>query len=152
MSKKRMIEFGVGIFVLFGLIALVILALRVSGLSMNYSKKQYQIYGLFTNIGALKPRAKVTISGVVVGEVTHIALNPKSYMARVDMQINADTLIPQDSTASIVTAGLLGEKYISIGIGGSQKNLKAGGRLQDTQSAIVLENLIGKFLLSFGKK
>ncbi len=146
--RMRTIEISVGGFMLAGVLALLVLALKVSGLSLDSSNKTYTVSAMFDNTGALKPRAKVVMAGVIIGRVTNIELDRHTYMAKVEMEINSkiDNL-PLDSTASIVTAGLLGEKYVGVSIGGEVDYIKNGGRFEDTQSAVILEELIGKFLL-----
>lgn len=149
--RMRTIEISVGAFMLAGIFALVLLALKVSGLSLNQSHQTYTLYAEFDNIGPLTDRARIAIGGVTVGRVTDISLDKKTYMARVTLSINKNIdNIPIDSTASIMTAGLLGEKYISISIGGENHYFKPDDTFSDTQSAIILENLIGKFLLNSG--
>ncbi|BAU72652.1 outer membrane lipid asymmetry maintenance protein MlaD [Metapseudomonas furukawaii] len=145
----RTLEIGVGLFLLAGLLALLLLALRVSGLSYGASGDTYKLYAHFDNIAGLTVRAKVTMAGVTIGKVTAIDLDRDSYTGRVTMEVEqrVDNL-PADSTASILTAGLLGEKYIGISVGGDDELLKDGGTIRDTQSALVLEDLIGKFLLN----
>ncbi|PJE80857.1 putative phospholipid ABC transporter-binding protein MlaD [invertebrate metagenome] len=151
--RMRTVEISVGAFMLAGVLALAALALQVSGLSINESKDTYTLYALFDNIGSLKQRAKVTIAGVPVGRVTHVELDQHTFAAKVEMSVDSQiNQIPIDSTASIVTAGLLGEKYISISIGGDEENLKPGQRIEDTQSAVVLEDLIGKVIMAFVNK
>jgi phospholipid/cholesterol/gamma-HCH transport system substrate-binding protein len=147
--QTRTMEIGVGLFLLAGLLALLLLALRVSGLSVSDSADTYKLYANFDNVAGLTVRAKVTMAGVTIGKVTAIDLDRDSYTGRVtmDVQRRVDNL-PQDSTASILTAGLLGEKYIGISVGGDEELLKEGGVIRDTQSALVLEDLIGKFLLN----
>lgn len=146
--RMRTVEISVGGFMIAGMLALVVLALKVSGLSLESNEKTYKVTAMFDNTGALKARAKVAMAGVIIGKVTHVELDKHTYMARVEMEIDADVdNIPVDSTASIVTAGLLGEKYIGISIGGEEDYIKDGGRFEDTQSAVILEELIGKFLL-----
>ena len=114
----------------------------------------YKVYAYFDNIAGLTVRAKVTMAGVTIGKVTAIDLDRDSYMGRVTLQLDRDVdNLPTDSTASILTAGLLGEKYIGISVGGEEDVLKEGGTIHDTQSSLVLEDLIGKFLLnSVGKE
>jgi phospholipid/cholesterol/gamma-HCH transport system substrate-binding protein len=145
----RTMEIGVGLFLLAGLLALLLLALRVSGLTVADSADTYKLYANFDNVAGLTVRAKVTMAGVTIGKVTAIDLDRDSYTGRVtmDVQKRVDNL-PEDSTASILTAGLLGEKYIGISVGGEEGLLKEGGVIHDTQSALVLEDLIGKFLLN----
>ena len=142
-------EIGVGLFLLAGLLALLLLALRVSGLSVGNNGDTYKLYAYFENIAGLTVRAKVTMAGVTIGKVTAIDLDRDSFTGRVTMEIEdrVDNL-PVDSTASILTAGLLGEKYVGISVGGEDELLKDGGTIQDTQSALVLEDLIGKFLIN----
>ncbi|MCY1416220.1 putative phospholipid ABC transporter-binding protein MlaD [compost metagenome] len=132
-----------------GILALLLLALRVSGLSPTPSTDTYKLYAYFDNIAGLTVRAKVTMAGVTIGKVTAIDLDRDSFTGRVTMQLEKriDNL-PADSTASILTAGLLGEKYIGISVGGEDTLLKDGGTIHDTQSSLVLEDLIGKFLLN----
>ncbi|HET8708403.1 MAG TPA: outer membrane lipid asymmetry maintenance protein MlaD [Pseudomonadales bacterium] len=145
--RLRHLEILVGGFMIRGFAALAFLALQVSGLAAESSKESYKIYAHFENIGGLTLRAKVTMSGVVVGRVTDIALDPKRLNAKVEMSIDKNIdYISTDSIAAIQTAGVLGEKYISISLGGDDKNLTEGGEIKNTQSALVLEELIGKFV------
>ena len=145
----RTLEIGVGLFLLAGLLALLLLALRVSGLSAGNAGDTYKLYANFDNIAGLTTRAKVTMAGVTIGKVTAIDLDRDSYTGRVTMEIEkrVDNL-PMDSTASILTAGLLGEKYIGLSVGGEEDLLKDGSTIHDTQSSLVLEDLIGKFLMN----
>ncbi|MDG9929864.1 MULTISPECIES: outer membrane lipid asymmetry maintenance protein MlaD [Pseudomonas] len=147
--QSRSLEIGVGLFLLAGLLALLLLALRVSGLSATGSSDTYKLYANFDNIAGLTVRAKVTMAGVTIGKVTAVDLDRDSYTGRVTMEIEqrVDNL-PVDSTASILTAGLLGEKYIGISVGGEEDLLKDGSTIHDTQSSLVLEDLIGKFLMN----
>ncbi|MGC5702443.1 outer membrane lipid asymmetry maintenance protein MlaD [Pseudomonas sp. NFXW11] len=147
--QNRTLEIGVGLFLLAGILALLLLALRVSGLSPTTNNESYKLYAYFDNIAGLTVRAKVTMAGVTIGKVTAIDLDRDSFTGRVTMQLEkrVDNL-PTDSTASILTAGLLGEKYIGISVGGEETLLKDGGTIHDTQSSLVLEDLIGKFLLN----
>ncbi len=145
----RTLEIGVGLFLLAGLLALLLLALRVSGLSVSRAGETYKVYANFDNIAGLTVRAKVTMAGVTIGKVSAIDLDRDSYTGRVTMDIEKQVNnLPIDSTASILTAGLLGEKYIGISVGGEEEVLADGGQISDTQSALVLEDLIGKFLLN----
>ena len=147
--QNRTMEIGVGLFLLAGILALLLLALRVSGLSPTASADTYKLYANFDNIAGLSVRAKVTMAGVTIGKVTAIDLDRDNYMARVTLQLEkAVDNLPTDSTASILTAGLLGEKYIGLSVGGEDTVLKDGGTIHDTQSSLVLEDLIGKFLLN----
>jgi phospholipid/cholesterol/gamma-HCH transport system substrate-binding protein len=151
--QNRTLEVGVGLFLLAGILALLLLALRVSGLAATPSADTYKLYAYFDNIAGLTVRAKVSMAGVTIGKVTAIDLDRDNFTGRVTMQLDkkVDNL-PIDSTASILTAGLLGEKYVGISVGGDDKLLTNGGTIHDTQSSLVLEDLIGKFLLnSVGK-
>lgn len=147
--QNRTLEVGVGLFLLAGILALLLLALRVSGLSTNASADTYKLYAYFDNIAGLTVRAKVTMAGVTIGKVTAIDLDRDTFTGRVTLQLDKSVdNLPTDSTASILTAGLLGEKYIGISVGGEDSLLKEGGTIHDTQSSLVLEDLIGKFLLN----
>ncbi|KFX68427.1 organic solvent ABC transporter substrate-binding protein [Pseudomonas taeanensis MS-3] len=147
--QNRTLEIGVGLFLLAGLLALLLLALRVSGLTVGSVDNTYKVYAHFTNIAGLTVRAKVTTAGVTIGKVTAIDLDRDSYTGRVTMALDKDVdNLPLDSTASILTAGLLGEKYIGISVGGDEELLADGSTIHDTQSSLVLEDLIGKFLLN----
>lgn len=146
--RMRTLEISVGAFMLAGMLALVALAVKVSGLSLDTGGETYELSAYFDNTGALKPRSRISMAGVTIGKVRSIELDKVTYMARVVMDIDEQIdNIPIDSTASIVTAGLLGEQYISISIGGDEAFLRDGERFEDTQSALILEELIGKFLL-----
>ncbi len=146
--QNRTLEVGVGLFLLAGLLAFLLLALRVSGLTVG-ADNTYKVYASFDNIAGLTVRSKVTMAGVTIGKVSAIDLDRDSYMGRVTMQLDeAVNNLPADSTASILTAGLLGEKYIGISVGGEEEVLGEGGTIHDTQSSLVLEDLIGKFLLN----
>ena len=145
--KMRIMEASVGAFMLFGLFTLAILAFKISGLSFNENRKNYTLYAEFSNIGSLSSRARVSVGGVTIGRLTQITLDKETYMARVVMKIDKSiNNIPVDSIAVINTAGLLGEKYVSIQIGGATRYMKDGHFFSDTQAALVLENLISKFL------
>lgn len=151
--QNRTLETGVGLFLLAGILALLLLALRVSGLSASATNDSYKLYANFDNIAGLTVRAKVTMAGVTIGKVTAIDLDHDTFMGRVTMEVDKRVNnLPSDSTASILTAGLLGEKYVGVSVGGDDQLLKDGGTIHDTQSSLVLEDLIGKFLLnSVGK-
>jgi phospholipid/cholesterol/gamma-HCH transport system substrate-binding protein len=147
--RVRTLEFSVGAFMLAGFAALVFLALKVSGLSLDTAKETYRVTANFENIGGLTERAKVTMAGVVIGRVANIYLDKDDYVAVVEMDIyNHVDNLSLDSTASILTAGLLGEKYIGIMVGAESEYLQDGDEIWDTQSALVLEDLIGKFLFN----
>ncbi len=147
--RMRTVEISVGAFMLAGILALLLLALKVSGLSLESARQTYRVYAMFDNVGSLSPRAKVSMSGVTIGRVVSVTFDKRTYMARVDMDIDKTiNNIPVDSTAAIVTAGLLGEKFIGISVGGAGEYVEPDGRIEDTQSALILEDLIGKFLLN----
>jgi phospholipid/cholesterol/gamma-HCH transport system substrate-binding protein len=145
MSKKG-IETLVGLFVLLGLLGLVFLAMKAANLGNVGGGDTYALQARFDNIGGLKPRAPVRTAGVVVGRVKSITLDPKSFQGVVTMDIERGYQFPKDTAAKILTAGLLGDQYIGLEPGGDDKNLAAGETLTQTQSAVVLENLIGQFL------
>lgn len=147
--RMRILEISVGAFILAGIFALVGLAVNVSGLSVSNTEGSYTVYARFENIGGLTARAKVTMSGVAIGEVTEVVLDREELVARVAMNIHSDVdFLSTDSSASILTAGLLGEQYIGISVGAEDEILKNGDYIEDTQSALVLEELIGKFLFN----
>lgn len=152
--KMRNIEIAVGAFMLTGVLALVFLAVQVSGFSFRDSHSEtYKIYARFSNASGLSERAKITIAGVVVGRVAGVSLDPIDNRAKVEMIIQKDVnYLSRDSIAAIQTAGILGEKYIAISVGGDTEYLGEGGEITDTQSALVLEELIGKVLTNLGGK
>ena len=152
--QQRHLELAVGIFILLGLIALAFLALRVSGLSFQDSRRQtYLLTAEFNNVAGLTERAKVSIAGVTVGQVSAIRLDPLNARAIVEMAVDKEVdYITSDSIAGIKTSGVLGEQYISISVGGAPGVLQDGDQIKDTQSAVVLEDLIGKFMTSMGSK
>lgn len=148
--KMRHIELIVGVFILLGILALILMALRVSGISLQQSGQTYKIKAQFENLGGLTERAKVSMAGVNIGRVSKIYLDPKYYSAVVEMEINGSQMstLSTDSSAAILTSGLLGEKYIGISAGAGEEFLKDGDWIEDTQSALVLEDLISRFLFS----
>ncbi len=147
--NSRMVEIGVGLFVALGLAALFMLAMQVSNLSAVTSSDSYTLTAGFENIGGLKVRSPVTVSGVRVGRVDAIDYDAKAFEAVVTMRIYSNyNGFPEDTSASIFTAGLLGEQYIALEPGGSMENLVEGDHLQLTQSALVMEQVIGQFLYS----
>ena len=153
MQNSRSMEIAVGLFVAGGLAALFMLAMQVSNLSANISSENYTVTAAFQNIGGLKVRSPVTVSGVRVGRVEAIDYDTHAYEAVVTMDIEDKyNSFPEDTSASIFTAGLLGEQYIALQPGGSEKNLKAGDRIHLTQSALVLEQIIGQFLYNVASK
>lgn len=145
MAKKG-IETLVGLFVLLGMIALVFLAMRAANLGNSDGGDSYTLQARFTNIGGLKARAPVRSAGVLVGRVTSIGLDPVTYEGVVTMSIRSGFAFPKDTSAKILTAGLLGDQYIGLEPGPDEAMLADGGRIVQTQSAVVLENLIGQFL------
>jgi phospholipid/cholesterol/gamma-HCH transport system substrate-binding protein len=152
MQANRTLEIGTGLFVLLGFAALLFLTtqLPASGLKLGGAKAGYHVTAAFDNVGDLKVGSPVTISGVRVGEVSGIRFDSRDYKAVVTMRIDSQyNQIPDDSFANIQTQGLLGGKYIAFSPGGSDTFLKDGSRIEQTQSAIVLESLINKFLASY---
>jgi len=147
MAKKRT-EVLVGVFVLLGIFALVFLALRAANLSSFSTSKGYQVRARFDNIGGLKVRAPVRSAGVAVGHVVSIALDRNTYQGLVVMELNQNVSFPADSSAQILTSGLLGDQYVGIEPGADDKNLKAGDLIKQTQSAVVLEKLIGQMIFN----
>jgi len=153
MMHSRSVQIWVGLFVVAGMAALLMLAMKVSNISAFTETEGYTVTAHFENIGGLKVRSPVTMAGVVVGRVANIGFDKESYEAVVTLNIqNQYNNIPEDSSASIFTAGLLGEQYIGLEAGGAEVVLKAGSELELTQSAIVLEQIIGQFLVSQGDK
>lgn len=147
--RMRTLELGVGAFILAGFLALAVLIVNISGLKVSASDETYTVLARFENIGGLTERAKVTISGVTIGQVTSISIDKQALKALVTMEISKEhDYLSYDSSASILTAGLLGEKYIGISIGGDPDVLEDGDEIEYTQSALVLEELIGKFLFN----
>ena len=147
--KRTTVDLWVGVFVTAGVVALLTLALKVGNATTVTAANGYEVYGEFENIGGLKARAPVKSSGVVVGRVDSIVLDQQKYVAKVIMRLDNRYKFPKDSTASILTSGLLGEQYVGLEAGGDTANLAPGERIKLTQSAVVLEKLIGQFL--YGK-
>lgn len=151
MLSQRTLESSVGVFLLASFMALLVLALKVSGLTSFFQQENYEITAQFDDIGGLKVRSPVKIGGVLIGEVSAINLDPKDYRATVTMRINRQfNTIPDDSTASILTSGLLGDNYVALTPQYSQTFLKNGSDIQDTRPAIVLEKLIGQLMFKIG--
>lgn len=146
--KKTTLDLWVGVFVAAGLGALLFLALRVGSFSAFETAKTYTVQASFDNIGGLKIRAPVKSAGVVVGRVADIRFDNTTYEAVVSMQLGNQYRFPTDTSAAIMTSGLLGEQYVALDAGGSEKMLSNGDSLRITQGAVVLESLIGKFLYS----
>ncbi|BBP43215.1 outer membrane lipid asymmetry maintenance protein MlaD [Thiosulfativibrio zosterae] len=150
MSRQKIVEVWVGAFVLMSLIALSVIAFKVSNYQGLQERATYEISGLFSNIGGLKVRAPVKISGVVVGRIKSIEVDAKTYQALVKMDIYQDfNQLSSDTSGVILTSGLLGDQYVGLEPGGSDELLKNGDRLELTQPALVLEELIGQFLTKF---
>ena len=143
---KKSIETLVGCFVLLGMAGLVFLALKAANLGGVGGGDTYTVNANFDNIGGLKVRAPVRTAGVTVGRVSSISLDSKTFQGVVSMEIDRSYQFPKDSSAKILTAGLLGDQYVGMDPGGDDKNLAPGETLAQTQSAVVLENLIGQFL------
>ena len=141
-------DLWVGLFVLIGAAAILFLALKSANLlSLNFDTS-YRVVAKFDNIGGLKPRAAVKSAGVVVGRVESITFDDKSFQANVGLALESRYAFPKDSSLKILTSGLLGEQYIGVEAGGDVKNLAPGDVIKQTQSAVVLENLISQFLYS----
>ncbi len=143
--NRNLLDFWVGLFIALGLAAVIFLALRVANQSSLTSAPSYPVIAYFDNIGGLKVRAPVKSAGVNIGRVISIKLDPKSYQARVEMQLDNRYQFSSDSSASILTAGLLGEQYIGLEAGADTEMLQPGDSIQLTSSAVVLEKLIGAF-------
>jgi phospholipid/cholesterol/gamma-HCH transport system substrate-binding protein len=143
---KRSIETLVGLFVLLGVAGLVFLSLKAANLGSLGAGASYAVQARFDNIGGLKPRAPVRAAGVTVGRVKSIVLDGKTYQGVVTLEIESAFQFPKDTAAKILTSGLLGDQYIGLEPGGDDKNLAAGETIAQTQSAVVLESLIGQFL------
>jgi phospholipid/cholesterol/gamma-HCH transport system substrate-binding protein len=141
-------DIWVGLFVLIGAAAILFLALQAANLLNLSFQSTYRVEARFDNIGGLKPKAAVKSSGVVVGRVESITFDDKTFQARVTLSMESRYKFPKDSSLKILTSGLLGDQYIGIEAGADEKLLAAGDIISSTQSAIVLENLIGQFLYS----
>ncbi|MEO7622768.1 MAG: outer membrane lipid asymmetry maintenance protein MlaD [Gallionella sp.] len=146
--ERTTLDLWVGIFVVTGIAALVMLAMKVGNLSTYNMSETYQVHAYFSNIGGLKPKASIKSAGVLVGRVTDIKLDMKRYEADVVMSVDKRYQFPKDTFASILTSGLLGEQYIGLVPGGDNEMLQNGEQLKQTQSAVVLEDLISKFIYS----
>ena len=147
--NKKSIEVLVGLFVLLGGLGLVFLALKAANLGrFSGGGNTYTLQARFDNIGGLKPRAPVRSAGVNVGRVTSIQLDAKTYQGVVTMEVNQGVDFPKDSSAKILTSGLLGDQYVGIEPGADESNFAPGDVIRQTQSAVVLENLIGQFLFN----
>jgi phospholipid/cholesterol/gamma-HCH transport system substrate-binding protein len=146
--NRSMIDLWVGIFVAVGFAALLFLALKVGNLATFSTNQTYQVEAKFANIGGLKVRGPVKSAGVVVGRVANIRFDTESYEAIVSMTVDVSYQFPRDTTAKILTSGILGEQYVGLEAGGDGVMLKNGDRVRLTQSAVVLENLISQFLFN----
>lgn len=148
MQTSRTLELWVGLFVALGLAALLALTFRVSNLTEFREGPTYELTATFSNIGALRPRAQVTVAGVRIGRVAAINLDPDTLRAEVTLEIDARYELPEDTSAQILTAGILGDNYIGLQPGAPGFYLEPGDEIQYTQSAMVLEQLISRFLFS----
>ena len=147
--NRTVLDLWVGLFVIAGIGALLFLALKVGSMSTVNSTDSYEVVADFQNIGGLKPRAPVKSAGVVVGRVADIRFDNEKYEAVVTLRLDKRYSFPKDTSASIMTSGLLGEQYVGLEAGGDSVKLKDKDRIMITQDAVVLENLIGQFL--YGK-
>jgi phospholipid/cholesterol/gamma-HCH transport system substrate-binding protein len=147
--NKTILDLWVGLFVIAGIAALLFLALKVGSMSAVNTSNSYEVIARFDNIGGLKPRAPVKSAGVVVGRVADIRFDNESFEAAVTLRLDKRYAFPKDTSAAIMTSGLLGEQYIGLEAGGDSQVLKDQDRITLTQSAVVLENLIGQFI--YGK-
>ncbi len=146
--NKKSIEVMVGLFVLLGMVSMVFLALKAANLASFGSGDTYTLVARFDNIGGLKARAPVRSAGVTIGRVSSITLDPKTYQGVAQLEINREVQFPRDSSARILTSGLLGDQYIGLEAGGDEKNFVSGEVIAQTQSAVVLESLISQFLFN----
>lgn len=146
--QRKSLDLWVGMFVILGMAAIFFLAMKAGNMSSFSLDQTYPVITKFDNIGGLKPRAPVKSAGVVVGRVADIAFDDKSFQAVVTLNMDSRYKFPKDTSAKILTAGLLGEQYIGLEAGGDTNNLVAGDKIKMTQSAVVLENLISQFLYS----
>jgi phospholipid/cholesterol/gamma-HCH transport system substrate-binding protein len=144
--ERTSLDLWVGIFVVAGIAALVMLAMKVGNLGTYNMSESYEVSAYFSNIGGLKPKASIKSAGVLVGRVTDITLDTERYEAKVVMSLDKRYQFPKDTFANILTSGLLGEQYIGLMPGGDSEMLKNGGVIKKTQSATILEDLIGKFI------
>ena len=147
--NKTVLDLWVGLFVIAGIVALLFLAFKVGSMSAVTTSSSYEVVARFDNIGGLKPRAPVKSAGVVVGRVEDIRFDNETYEAAVSLRLDKRYAFPKDTSAAIMTSGLLGEQYIGLEAGGDTQALKDQDRIFLTQSAVVLENLIGQFI--YGK-
>lgn len=146
--QRSKIDVWVGLFVLIGAAAILFLALQAANLLNLSFAPTYRVTAVFDNVGSLKPKAAVRSAGVLVGRVESIAFDDKTFQARVVLALESRYAFPKDSSFKILTSGLLGEQYIGVEPGGADDNLADGDVITRTQSAVVLENLIGQFLFN----
>jgi phospholipid/cholesterol/gamma-HCH transport system substrate-binding protein len=150
---SKSVQIWVGLFVVAGMASLLMLSMKVSNISAFKETEGYEVKASFDNIGGLKVRSPVTMAGVVIGRVSKIGFDPHTFEAVVTMNIqNQYNNLPDDTSASIFTSGLLGEQYIGLDAGGDEQVLKQGSEIKLTQSAVVLEKIIGQFLVSMADK
>lgn len=151
MRQTRSVEIGTGLFVLLGMGAMFFLTTQTTGGDDFHADSIYVVEARFENVGSLRTRAPVTMSGVTIGRVTSVKFDPQTLEAVVEFVIDSRyDSIPDDSDASILTSGILGSQYVGLQAGGSETYLEDGSQIMFTQSAIVLENIIGKFLVNAG--
>lgn len=150
--NQRSIDFWVGLFVLIGFCAMLVLALKVGNLGIGGGSETYTVTAKFNNVGGLKTRAPVRASGVTVGRVTDIRFDSAAYQAVVAMAIDATYEFPVDTSASVLTSGVLGENYIGLDAGAEEDFLADGSRIDITQSAVVLERVLGRFMYDNAQK
>lgn len=151
--KRLNLELMVGLFIVLGFAAFVFSALQAANLgNLNVNAHTYTVTARFDNIGGLKPRASVKSAGVIVGRVKSVTFDQETFQAKVEISVDSRYLFPVDSSLKILTSGLLGEQYIGISAGGEDENWKDGSVAERTQSAVVLENLIGQFLYQSAEK
>jgi phospholipid/cholesterol/gamma-HCH transport system substrate-binding protein len=146
--ERTTLDLWVGTFVVAGIAALVMLAMKVGNLGTYNMSDTYQLHAYFSNIGGLKPKASIKSAGVLVGRVSEISLDTERYEANVVMSLDKRYQFPKDTFADILTSGLLGEQYIGLQPGGDSVMLKNGEQIKKTQSAVILEDLIGKFIFN----
>ncbi len=146
--QRTTMDLWVGLFVAAGIGALLVLALKVGNMGTYSAAQSYTLIGNFENIGGLRPKAPVKSAGVVVGRVMDIQFNTETFDAVVTMNIDSRYQFPKDTFASILTSGLLGEQYIGLAAGGDEIMLKSGDKIMKTNSAMVLEEMIGRFLFN----
>ncbi|MDN0076742.1 outer membrane lipid asymmetry maintenance protein MlaD [Crenobacter sp. SG2303] len=150
--KRSTIDLWVGIFVAIGIASVIFLSLKVANLTPQSNEQTYALTADFDNIGGLKVKAPVKSAGVLVGRVSNIQLDAKTYQAKVTLAINKQYQFSKDASAEILTAGILGEQYVGLTEGGDPDTLQPGDKISLTSSAMVLEQLIGKFMTNFAEK